>query len=271
LASDPSTEAIVLISKPPHASVLHELDNVLQRLGKPTVVCCLGAAGPEEGRARWVGQLDAAADAVTDLLHGQEWKPRPFHDRENIRGRLAEIRREGPPPTGGILGLFTGGTLAYEAQLILKDLVRELAPNGRTEGVSHRLLDLGDDEYTRSRPHPMIDPQIRTELILEAGCSPQTGVLLLDLVLGHGAHPDPAAPLAAAIREARATAHAAGRRLLAVASVVGTAGDPQDLQAQVRQLASAGAEVLPTSAEAARFAALLARPELSAALLETRR
>jgi FdrA protein len=156
--------------------------------------------------------------------------------------------------------------------LILKELVHGLGPEGcgDVEGISHRLLDLGDDEYTRSRPHPMIDPQIRTELILEAGRSPKVGVLLLDLVLGHGAHPDPAASLAAAIREARATAQAAGRRVLAVASVVGTAGDPQNLQAQVRQLADAGAEVIPTNAEATRFAALLVRPELSHVLLETR-
>jgi FdrA protein len=271
LGSDPSTEAIVLISKPPHPSVLPKLKTALRGLGKPTVVCCLGASSPEEGRVRWVGQLDAAADAVANLHCGRAWTPRPFNDPETIRARFAEIRRQ-QAPAGGILGLFTGGTLAYEAQLILKELVHGLGPEGcgDVEGISHRLLDLGDDEYTRSRPHPMIDPQIRTELILEAGRSPKVGVLLLDLVLGHGAHPDPAASLAAAIREARATAQAAGRRVLAVASVVGTAGDPQNLQAQVRQLADAGAEVIPTNAEATRFAALLVRPELSHVLLETR-
>jgi FdrA protein len=273
LASDPSTEAIVLISKPPHPSVMPKLETLLKTLRKPTVVCCLGAVNPGAGAAQWVGQLDAAADAVAARLRGQAWTPRLFDDPDAIRGRLAEVQRQGPSSESGILGLFTGGTLAYEAQLILNELVGRVTLDRRVddEGSPHRLLDLGDDEYTRGRPHPMIDPQVRTDLIREAGRSSKVPVLLLDLVLGRGAHPNPAAPLAAAIREARHAAQAAGRRLTAVASVVGTAQDPQNLQAQVGRLADAGVEILSTNAEAARFAALLVKPELGAMLLETHR
>ena len=114
----------------------------------------------------------------------------------------------------------------------------------------------------------MLDPLLRTERIVEAGRSPRLGVLLLDLVLGRGAHPDPAEPLARAWRKARAEA---GRRpLVAVASVVGTPQDPQGLDRQLGQLTEAGVEVLPTSAEAARFAGLLVRPDLEPTLLEAR-
>ena len=113
----------------------------------------------------------------------------------------------------------------------------------------------------------MIDPQTRTDMILKAGRE-KAGVLLVDLVLGRGSHPDPAESLAAAVRQASEAAKAAGRRLIAVASVVGTVGDPQDLARQVTQLERAGIEILPTNAEAARFAALLVKPELAGMLLE---
>jgi FdrA protein len=114
----------------------------------------------------------------------------------------------------------------------------------------------------------MIDPAPRSELIVKAGDSPETGVLLVDLVLGRGAHPNPASPLAEAAREAQKRARTAGRRLVAVGSIVGTAQDPQELAVQRTQLEAAGIEVLPSNAEAARFAALLIRPELSGLLPE---
>ena len=114
----------------------------------------------------------------------------------------------------------------------------------------------------------MLDPESRCARVREAGRSPEVGVILLDLVLGKGAHEDPAGPLGSAIDDARAAAERDGRRLFAVASVVGTRSDPQGLTAQVARLEQAGVEVLPSNAEAARFAALLARPEHSHTLLK---
>jgi FdrA protein len=273
LALDPATDAVVLISKPPHHDVMLRLDAALQRIPKPTVVCCLGATSPGQGRARWVGELDAAADAVVAAVRGQDWSPRPFSDPDDVRRRIGRLRELGPMAASGILGLFTGGTLAHEAHLILKDLLKGVIFNRRSggEGICHRLLDLGADEYTVGRPHPMIDPQVRIDLIREAGRSPHVGVLLLDLVLGRGAHPNPAAPLVAAIQQARQTAEAGGRRLAAVASVVGTTLDPQGLSAQRTQLRDGGVEILPTNGEAARFAALIVKPDLGLSLLEARR
>jgi FdrA protein len=113
----------------------------------------------------------------------------------------------------------------------------------------------------------MLDPEARAARVREAGRDPAAGVVLVDLVLGRGVHPDPAGPLAAAVRDARAAATAAGRPLAAVASVVGTAADPQGLAGQVAALEAAGCEVLPSNAQAARFAALLARPALATAML----
>jgi len=113
----------------------------------------------------------------------------------------------------------------------------------------------------------MIDPSQREAMVREAGDARDVGVLLLDLVLGRAAHADPARPLAAAIRDARARAHQDGRALVVVASIVGTAQDPQGLASQLAALEGAGAVVLPSNAEAARFAALALVPDLAARLL----
>ena len=113
----------------------------------------------------------------------------------------------------------------------------------------------------------MIDATGRAERITAAGDATEVGVVLLDVVLGQGAHPDPAGPVAVAVERARQRAAARGRRLAAVASVIGAPRDPQGLEGQVARLEAAGVEVLPSNAEAARFAALLLRPELAATLL----
>lgn len=260
LASDRATEAIVLISKPPHTTVLPRLEEVMARIQKPTIACILGATPPHRSAVRWVDTLDAAADAVLSQVTGRPWAARAFTDPETVRGRLDRILSDGRLVNPGILGLYTGGTLAHEARLLLGALLGAAAPL--------RILDLGDDEYTLGRPHPMIDPQTRTDMIAKVGESPDCGVLLLDLVLGRGSHSNPAAALAAAVREAQSRAVAAGHRMVAVASIVGTDGDPQGLAAQRAQLEASGIGVLPTNAEAARFAALLVKPDLGASLLE---
>jgi FdrA protein len=115
-------------------------------------------------------------------------------------------------------------------------------------------LDLGADEFTVGRPHPMIDLAVRAERLVAEAADPQVAVLLLDVVLGYGAHPDPAGGLAPAIRAARARAEAAGRTLPIIASICGTAGDPQHLDQQQRTLTEAGVILAPSNAAAARLA-----------------
>lgn len=260
LACDPLTEAIVLISKPPHPDVLARLQTAIEKARKPVVVCCLGAAAGA-GPAVWVRTLDQAADAVVARLRGIAWSPRPFQDPDAVRSRLSVLGARTLGKT--VLGLYTGGTLAHEAHLLLDELT------GAER--AHRILDLGDDQYTVGRPHPMIDPQPRTELLVQAGRDAGVGVVLADLVLGTGSHANPAEPLASAFEQARAVAQAAGRPLMGVVSVVGTAQDRQGLARQAARLEAAGMTVLPSNAEAARFAALLVQPDLDARLLGTNR
>jgi FdrA protein len=263
LAGDSATEAIVIISKPPAPSVMPILRAAIEAVKKPVIVCCLGATIDARARGIWTSTLDDAADAAVGAVRGQSWQPRVFSDPARVRARLAATTAR-----GGLLALYTGGTLAHEARLLLEPLLGPVAGNvGGVTTSAHRVLDLGADEFTRGRPHPMIDPGARDLLVREAGRNPDVGVLLVDVVLGRAAHPDPAGSLAAAIRDARRDAERDGRALLAVASVLGTAGDPQGLAAQTAALQAAGVEVLPSNAQAARFAALALKPELVPTIL----
>jgi len=274
LAADPGTEVIVVVSKPPHPDVLSTLEASLAAVPKPVVVCALGLPGrPARGAVRWVSTLVDAAEAAAAAARARPWVRRLFIDPPNVRGRLERLWRAELPRGSGILGLFTGGTLAHEARLVLEPLVGAIGDedNGRVSPAPHRILDLGADAYTVGRPHPMIDAAGRAERIAAAGEARETGVVLLDLVLGKGALADPAGPVAAAVVAARRRAASRGRGLAVVASVVGTSRDPQGLEDQVVKLESVGVEVLSSNAEAARFAALLLRPELAGTLLEASR
>lgn len=257
LALDASTEAVVVISKPPHPEVLARTEVRLATLGKPAVLCCIGApmGGATAASVTRVATLDQAADAVLALLAGRDWQPGRLADPAQVASHLAAPRH---PQVAGrqILGLYTGGTLAYEAGHLLAQALGDAHP--------HRLLDLGDDAYTVGRPHPMIDPTLRSEMIASAGRDPQVGLLLLDLVLGRGAHADPAASLVDAVQQARQHAAADGRTLECLAYVLGTTLDPQGLAAQQARLQEAGIAVFATHADAVRCAAMQVEPRLRA-------
>jgi FdrA protein len=267
LAADPATCVIVLISKPPAPRVMAEVEALIETIDKPVVLSCLGAAPRAGAPGHWAPTLEDAAGRAAALARGESWSPRPFTHPAAVRAGLA--RAGGAGPRGErVLGLFNGGTLAHEARLVLEPLLGPIATEvGGHAGHVHRILDLGADELTQARPHPMIDPAARSERIREAGRTPEIGVLLVDLVLGRAAHPDPVGPLARAIRDACQAATAAGRSLAVVACVVGSERDPQGLGAQTAALEEAGVHVLPSSAQAARFAALLVQPALEHTLL----
>jgi FdrA protein len=235
-----------VVSKPPHPDVARA---VLDRVGqsrKPFTICFLGASGLHTpANAQAVATLRAAAEhALGQTTIGG---PQPLHGAK--------------PRHGAIVGLFSGGTLGAESQLILVAGGRSVASNVPTPGAHaltatggrfDRILDLGADEFTRGRPHPMIDPAVRTDMLRATLADESIAVVLLDLVIGTGAHADPAAGIAAALRDAPA-----GRPHL-VASVTGTEDDAQVRSRQVAALERAGALVAPSNAHAAELALALA-------------
>lgn len=247
LDADPATDVIVLVSKPPAPEVRARVEEVAQQLSKPVITMFVGAAGTgRNGNITATSTLAEAAARAVELA-GVASFTRPDPDRS------------------ALVGLFTGGTLADEAGVIVRDeLGLDTALNSTGPGIvldaaPDRIIDLGDDVYTQGRPHPMIDPALRAEQITEALADPATAVLLLDVVIGHGSAPDPAGAIAAPIREGLERAAGQGRQVRVVASVCGTARDGQGLDAQRTALADAGVRVLGSNAAASRHAAVLIR------------
>lgn len=240
LEADPATRHIVIISKPPARSVTERIVARAGRSSKPVTLCLLGAAPISlPGNVTQAATLAAAVEAVL--------------------GHAIATESAAPAPRKGWLrGLFCGGTLCSEAQIVLMAAGLSVQSNvpvpgaGETAGpdvAGHSLIDLGDDEYTRGRPHPMIDPELRNDLLKSVLADRSVAVVLIDLVIGYGAHADPAGLIADALAAAPA-GHA-----MVIASVSGTDGDPQSHPRQVARLRAAGVLVAASNAQAAALAA----------------
>ncbi|MEW6670331.1 MAG: acyl-CoA synthetase FdrA [Thermodesulfobacteriota bacterium] len=269
LAQDAATEVVILVSKPICAAVKPKIKEIIQKLKKPVVICCIGTSDFNIDGAISARTLDEAADAAVAVLREQPWQPKCFTEHQVIKRKLSRMKDRDDLAGSRILGLYTGGTLAYESHLLLEGFLGPVGYNQpESDGHSGLILDLGDDVYTIGRPHPMIDPQKRTEMILEMGKRNGANILLLDLVLGKGSHENPAEPLAAAVKVIHKRFVKAGRPFAALASVIGTEMDPQDMKLQIKQLQDAEIDVFPSNAEAARFAALLVNPGLHNQFME---
>jgi FdrA protein len=235
LAEDPATETLLLVSKPPAPEVVRGLADAVP----PGVRVLAAFVGWEGGPAPFEvhATLEAGAYAAAGVA-----PPAPPAPPDDAPWRAARGR--------ALLALYSGGSLAHEALTILEPALGAVAGN-----VAHHpgdgpntVLDLGEEEYTRGRPHPMVDLTVRLEMLERAGRDEGVGCVLLDVVLGHGAHPDPASELAPALA-------ALTGRIPVVAHVCGTAADPQDLHRQETRLREAGVLTCASNAAAARLAA----------------
>ncbi len=260
LQDDEQTEVIVLISKPPAPSVAERVLDAATSGSKPVIVIFVG---PMPKRS---------SSATADVRSSPIIWPR----RHSPQSRLAAVHGNSQyslnsqsHPTDVIVNsrilsaLFSGGTLCDEAMHIWAEMDLlgpiysniPLKPEWRLrEGQAiqgHRAIDMGADEYTRGRPHPMIDPGLRLKRLQEEANDPTVGIILLDMVLGFCSHPDPASVYAPAIHAALAQAAQSARTLIFVISLCGTEGDPQRLSVQAQAFRDAGAEVYTSNAEAA--------------------
>ena len=257
LDGDPGTRVIVLISKPPAAAVARLVLEAAGSLKTPVVVNFLGGdpATVHEFGLTPARTFEAAANAATALSRGEPIPDSAAAGEDSLAAAAAAAADSIARLQAGqwrIRGLFAGGSLAGEAKLVLGWTL------GAEAARAHQVVDLGDDEYTVGRPHPMIDPRLRNEHIAAAAEDPSTAVILLDVVLGYGANEDPAAALVPTIHDARQRAARAGRNLAVVASVCGTDADPQGRSAQEATLAAAGVILAPSNAQAAGIAAAIA-------------
>jgi FdrA protein len=275
LQQDEATQVIVLVSKPPADEVVRLILDQVAASVKPTVICFLG--GEASALTRVSNVIPARTLYECALLAAKHILPEAEEARtiledenadlmelaKNLRAMLKEGQRY-------LRGLFSGGTLCYEAQVIWKEMLEcpvysnAPLPGGMhlpdsTKSYHHTAVDLGEEEFTVGRPHPMIDNDLRIRRLMQEARDPEVAIILLDVVLGYGAHPDPASELCKAVEDAKKLAHTDGRELLVVASVTGTEQDPQCLSRTISALKKAGVIVCDSNSAAARLTAMIVR------------
>lgn len=251
LSRDPETKVIALISKPPSPDVATQLISAAQAAGKPVVVYFIGYPSP----ARKLGDLHFAISLseAAELAVISNWE-------------LAS-GNELPITNYYLRGLFSGGTLAYETLLGLQASLSPIYSNAPItnnqlledplHSRAHTIIDLGDEFFMVGRLHPMIDNDLRIRRMRQEAADPEVGMILLDVVLGEGSHPDPASELAPVIQEV------CDKKIEIVAIVIGTDEDPQNLESQVERLKEAGAVVFRTAAEAVEYISLRFNSQVS--------
>ncbi len=264
LQEDEKTEVIVLVSKPPAPTMAERVLEAAVKGNKPVIVIFVGADHDAlehryGNRVVVTRTLAEAASKAVSVCGGSATTTGTWHVRERTPVHALETPRV---RTTTLSALYSGGTLCDEAMHLwverlgpiysnipLKPEWRLVEDGQHVKG--HCAIDFGADEYTRGRPHPMIDPSLRLKRLQEEANNPGVGVILLDIVLGYCSHPDPASVYAPVILAARKQANREGRSLTFIIALCGTEGDPQRLSVQARKFRDAGAEVFTSNADAA--------------------
>ena len=267
LQSDPNTNTIVLISKPPDEEIVQKLLAKINDSPKPIVLCMLGAKPPEttSENLNFTRTLEECALVAHKISTSQEIGILQTAEEDTkLLQEIHPVRSRFNPNQKYIRALYSGGTLCYEAQVIWKEMLPEavysnapLIEENRLEDVStctgHCILDLGEEEFTVGHPHPMIDNQLRIQRIFQEAGDTSTAVILFDVVLGYGAHRNPAKELSKAIKSIQLDYP----NIIWIASVIGTEEDPQNLSKSIGYLQDAGVIVCKSNAQAARLSANL--------------
>ncbi len=272
LANDPNTNVILLVSKPPAPEVVEKIITCAQGITKPIVGVFLGANPTAFVKSSLnIGKTleEAAALAVAFAK-----KQRPDECLESLLRRDHDLSikatqeaKQFRPAQRYLRALYSGGTFCDEAQLIAHETLPEVYSNipfGRSKQLSsswksekHTIIDLGDDEFTVGKPHPMIDYSTRNKRIMAEMDDPETAVLLLDIVLGYGSNPDPLSELTPVFREIAVKHSPLTRFVPVICSVTGTDNDPQNRSAVVAGLRALGLRVMESNAAACKAALYL--------------
>ncbi len=272
LERDTSIKLIILVSKPPEANTMSKIVREIRNCSKPVIINFLGKHHGYcdfPNKSVTVDTLEEAAyTAATFIQSGKLTRTTiQFEDEVKVVNSLREAKQRLHPDQKFIRGLFAGGTFTFEAAQIIRDLLLtkdSLYTNVHLDGTriienvktsqGNTLIDMGADEFTLGKPHPMIDQTERTQRFLKEINDPETAVILLDFVLGYGSHPDPVLDMEDAFLQWKKN----DRFIPIVAHVCGTPLDPQDYNNSLNRLASHGIITMPTNAQAAKLAALIA-------------
>jgi succinyl-CoA synthetase alpha subunit len=268
LNDDPATEVIVLVSKPPHEDVLKKISVEIKKIKKPVVAIFIGgdATVLKDSGAISATTLEETGLIAAALSKGIKYDniiPELKKKDETYLEMAAALSVKKTKQQKYLRGLYSGGTLCDEAQLIFKDIIgfvygnsplnKDYTLEDSWKSKENSVIDLGEDEFTVGRPHPMIDFTLRKKKILEEAADPEVAVILLDVVLGYGSHIDPAGELVPVIEKALQNS----KGLSIICSVTGTELDPQNLNDVKRKLENAGAVVMGSNAAASKLAAYI--------------
>jgi FdrA protein len=270
---DKDTDVIVLVSKPPYPATADKIYAQVKQCKKPVIIFFLGGDPVKirEAGAYAPDSLEQAAAAAVSLARGETPDLSSCIEKyiKSLAPQAAAEKAKLSSKQKYLRGLFCGGTHNEEAILILKKMLGELHANVKFGGVTYlenphnsignSVVDMGDEEFTRGKPHPVMDPSILNDRLIQEGKNPEVAVILFDLLLGYGAHENPVGQIKEAIREINGTAKKEGRHISLAASITGTQLDPQGLENQIKGLADLGVKVLLSNAQAAIYAGLIAK------------
>lgn len=249
LETDADTKVIFLVSKPPAPEVEAKIIEKAQTLSKPVVVWFVGTTESRvDGNVHFETMSKNASLKALELAG---------FDLSNVNKKalnlplIEEVKAMLNPEQKYIRGLFAGGTLCGEAVAITEEMYDNVYSNVTDNpdrqlpdlhtSKEHTYIDFGSDEYTDGKPHPMIDPSNRIDRFLQEAKDPEVGVIVLDFVLGYGAHEDPVGLMAPYMKQAIEDAKAEGRNLIILGYILGTDLDDQDLEDQINKLNETGA------------------------------
>ncbi|MFJ7183668.1 acyl-CoA synthetase FdrA [Lysinibacillus xylanilyticus] len=252
LNNDSKVKVITVISKPPAEEVQRKVLNVLRNIDKPVVTLFLGdKPSYQEANIYHAYTLEEAAVVSVQLSNGDKpnFKPTTV---ENVNVQLKDLQV-------GIKGYYSGGTLASEAAMLIRDAFKDIITEEKKDGYilktkNHEIIDLGDDVYTKGKPHPMIDPENRIAMLEKSVNDQETAVIMIDNVIGNGGHEDMASALAPTIKRILDNARQDGRQLAVLVTVVGTAQDIQGYDKQIDILQTSGAIICKTNDQMVRTA-----------------
>jgi FdrA protein len=267
LENDPNTKVIVLISKPPAAAVMEKVLAQASRCTKPVVVHFIGGDKTVVEKHKLIAteSLEETASKAVEIAIGKKVSF-AIHETELKKIALSESSKMYKSQKY-IRGLYSGGTLCDETMLYLQKNFGNIYSNTpldkdyklKDNRISEKdtIVDLGDDEFTKGKAHPMIDPSYRKVRLKNESEDSEVAVILLDVVLGYGSHIDPAGALVESILTAKKEFEKRKKYLSVIASVCGTEDDPQKLSSQEEKLKTAGVICMPSNYQAVRLAAAI--------------
>ncbi len=272
LNSDEATRVISIVSKPPDPPVMKKIADALIDFHKPVVATFLGQSADAVSAIGAIPAMTLEDNALLSVALSQgldlESSLRRIQERnEKLQAITAEISRKHHNHQKYLRGLFSGGTLCVESQIVMRPYLGDIYSNAPLESrlklldawtsTGHTIVDLGDDAFTVGRPHPMIDFSLRNRRIIQEAHHDDVAVILLDVVIGYGAHPDPGSELLPVLHELKQITASGNRHITVVGSITGTAMDPQNKNQLTADLQEAGMIIMPSNAAASHFAAYI--------------